>query len=68
MSKKITPIRICISLLLIIAGLAYTLPRYGFSENILLKDSLTEAQKRLPENALKGFERCVWVAGAIDGH
>jgi putative membrane-bound dehydrogenase-like protein len=55
MSKKITPIRICITLLLIIAGLAYTLPRYGFSENILLKDSLTEAQKRLPENALKGL-------------
>lgn len=55
MSKKITPIRICITLILIIAGLAYTLPRYGFSENIVLKDSLTEIQKRLPENALKGL-------------
>ncbi len=55
MSKKITPLRICITLLLIIAGLSYTLPRYGFSENKVLKDSLTEAQKRLPENALKGL-------------
>ena len=55
MSKKITPLRIFITLLLIIAGLSYTLPRYGFSENIPLKDSLTEVQKRLPENALKGL-------------
>ena len=55
MSKKITPLRIFIILLLIIAGLSYTLPRYGFSENIVMKDSLTEAQKRLPENALKGL-------------
>lgn len=55
MQKNINPARLSIAIFLFLSMLSYTIPRYGFNTAATPKDSLTPAQMRLPENALKGL-------------
>ncbi len=55
MQNNINPARISLVIFLFLAVLSYTLPKYGFNIAATHKDSLTPAQMRLPENALKGL-------------